>query len=191
MATPASTNETWRFGVFEVDTRRVELRRAGIPIKLREQSFLILAYLVEHAGEIVTREELRSVLWPSDTYVDFDHSLNTAMMKLREALGDSTGTPLYIETIPKRGYRFIAPVSSVTDARNGQPKTNGDPVSPPIKEVAGPRQAIACRLCIRFGFSGTPRFRIACHRQPGFLNPPSHPRHNRAGPGAFPRLLSG
>lgn len=142
MATPASTNETWRFGVFEVDTRRVELRRAGIPIKLREQSFLILAYLVEHAGEIVTREELRSVLWPSDTYVDFDHSLNTAMMKLREALGDSTGTPLYIETIPKRGYRFIAPVSSVTDARNGQPKTNGDPVSPPIKEVAGPRQAI-------------------------------------------------
>ncbi len=142
MATPASTNETWRFGVFEMDTRRVELRRSGTPIKLREQSFLILVHLLQHAGEIVTREELRSVLWPSDTYVDFDHSLNTAMMKLREALGDSTGTPLYIETIPKRGYRFIAPVSSVTDARHEQPRANGDPVSSPIHGVEGPQEAI-------------------------------------------------
>ncbi|MGD0629011.1 MAG: winged helix-turn-helix domain-containing protein [Terracidiphilus sp.] len=142
MATPASTNETWRFGVFELDTRRVELRRDGVPIKLREQSLLILVYLLQHAGEIVPREELRSVLWPSDTFVDFDHSLNTAIMKLREALGDSTGTPLYIETIPKRGYRFIAPVSSLKDARNRQPRARGDPVSPPIGAVEGPQQAI-------------------------------------------------
>ena len=106
----AKTGQIWRFGVFEVDTRREELRRSGIPVKMREQSFRILVYLLEHPGEIVTREELRRVLWPSDTFVDFDHSLNTAVMKLREALGDSTGAPLYIETIPKRGYRFIAPV---------------------------------------------------------------------------------
>ena len=83
---------------------------------MREQSFRILVYLLEHPGEIVTREELRQVLWPSDTFVDFDHSLNTAVMKLREALGDSTGTPLYIETIPKRGYRFIAPLSQPAES---------------------------------------------------------------------------
>ncbi len=115
MATPANTDRTWRFGVFEVDTRREELRRSGAPVKMREQSFRILVYLLEHPGEIVTREELRQVLWPSDTFVDFDHSLNTAVMKLREALGDSTGAPLYIETIPKRGYRFIAPVSQAAE----------------------------------------------------------------------------
>ena len=87
VGTPANTNQTWRFGVFELDAKRVELRRGGIPVKMREQSFRILVYLLEHAGEIVTREDLRQILWPSDTFVDFDHSLNTAVMKLREALG--------------------------------------------------------------------------------------------------------
>ncbi len=109
--TRTDTTQTWRFGVFEVDARTMELRRSGTPVKLREQSFNILVFLLEHAGELVTREDLRRVLWPSDTFVDFDHSLNTAVMKLREALGDSADAPLYIETIPKRGYRFIAPVS--------------------------------------------------------------------------------
>ena len=112
MATPVSTKPGWRFGVFEVDTRRGELRRSGAPLKLREQSFQILIALLESHGEIVSREELRSLLWPSDTFVDFDHSLNTAMMKLRDVLGDSTEAPIYIETVPKRGYRFIAPVSA-------------------------------------------------------------------------------
>jgi Tol biopolymer transport system component/DNA-binding winged helix-turn-helix (wHTH) protein len=111
VAMPVNTDRTWRFGVFEVDTRRQELRRSDAPVKMREQSFRILVYLLEHAGEIVTREELCRLLWPANTFVDFDHSLNTAVMKLREALGDSTGAPLYLETIPKRGYRFIAPVS--------------------------------------------------------------------------------
>ena len=118
LATLPSARPIWRFGVFEVDTRRLELRRSGTVVKLREQSFRILIYLLEHPCDIVTREELRRVLWPSDTYVDFDHSLNTAVMKLREALGDSTGTPLYIETVPKRGYRFIAPVSQSEATRN-------------------------------------------------------------------------
>jgi Tol biopolymer transport system component/DNA-binding winged helix-turn-helix (wHTH) protein len=103
------------------------LRRSGAPVKLREQSFRILVYLVERPGEIVTREELRCVLWPSDTFVDFDHSLNTAVMKLREALGDSTGAPLYIETVPKRGYRFIAPVAPAAEARDGLTPVDSDP----------------------------------------------------------------
>jgi Tol biopolymer transport system component/DNA-binding winged helix-turn-helix (wHTH) protein len=118
----ATQANSWRFGVFEVDPRRQELRRSGTPIKMREQSFRILVFLLEHEGEIVTREQLRSVLWPSDTFVDFDHSLNTAVMKLRDALGDSAEVPLYIETIPKRGYRFIAPVSQVGDLRKGPGK---------------------------------------------------------------------
>jgi DNA-binding winged helix-turn-helix (wHTH) protein len=103
--------QPWRFGVFEFDAHSMELRRAGIPIKLRDQSSQILAYLLEHAGQMVTREELRQRLWPSDTFVDFDHSLNTAVMTLRDALGDSAEKPLYIETLPKKGYRFVAPVS--------------------------------------------------------------------------------
>jgi DNA-binding winged helix-turn-helix (wHTH) protein len=126
VAAPVSTNQTWRFGVFEVDTRRVELRRDGTPVKIREQLFLILVYLLEHPGEIVTREELRRVLWPSGTFVDFDHSLNMAVMNLRDALGDSISTPHYIETIPKRGYRFIAPVTEVSEEQNGLTNSNGN-----------------------------------------------------------------
>lgn len=126
----ANTAETWRFGVFEVDARNAELRRSGIPVKMREQSFRILVFLLEHAGEIVTREELRQILWPSDTFVDFDHSLNTAVMKLRGVLGDSAEAPLYIETIPKRGYRFIAPVSRTADVRDVPANRAGDSVSP-------------------------------------------------------------
>jgi TolB-like protein/tetratricopeptide (TPR) repeat protein len=113
---PPSPAQTWRFGVFEVDGANAELRRGGKPVKMREQSFRILVFLLEHPGQIVTREALRAVLWPSDTFVDFDHSLNTAVMKLRDALGDSAETPLYIETIPKRGYRFIAPMTTVATA---------------------------------------------------------------------------
>jgi Tol biopolymer transport system component/DNA-binding winged helix-turn-helix (wHTH) protein len=105
-----SAIRAWRFGVFEVDAQSGELRRSGTLIKLREQPARILLLLLEHAGEMVTREQLRERLWPSDTFVDFDHSLNSAVMKLREALGDSADKPLYIETIPRKGYRFIAPV---------------------------------------------------------------------------------
>jgi hypothetical protein len=91
----------WRFGVFEFDAHSMELRRAGVPVKLREQSSRILVCLLEHAGRMVTREELRQLLWPSDTFVDFDHSLNTAVMTLRDALRDKADKPLYIETLPK------------------------------------------------------------------------------------------
>jgi len=133
LATPAHSERIWRFGVFEVDTRRQELRRSGAPVKIREQSFRILVFLVEHAGDIVTREDLRQVLWPSDTFVDFDHSLNTAVMKLREVLGDSTERPLYIETIPKRGYRFIAPLFQ--PAESSTQTVSASPALEPVDSV--------------------------------------------------------
>ena len=98
------------FGVFEVDLRAAELRKHGVRIKLQEQPFQILSLLLEHPGEVVTREELRGKLWPAHTFVDFDRSLNKAMTKLRAALGDSADSPRYVETIPRHGYRFLAPV---------------------------------------------------------------------------------
>src|SRR5438132_1156510 len=100
-----------RFGVFEVDMRAGEVRKQGVRIKLQEQPFHVLTLLLQRPGEVVTREELRSQNWPADTFVDFDNSLNTAINKLREALGDSADRPRFIETLPRRGYRFIAPVA--------------------------------------------------------------------------------
>lgn len=99
-----------RFGVFELDLRSGELRRDGVRVKLQEQPFRVLAFLLERAGDVVTREELREHLWPQE-FVDFDHSLNTAVRKLRAALDDSADTPRFIETLARRGYRFIAPVA--------------------------------------------------------------------------------
>src|ERR1700761_8630508 len=119
MGMPINAAHTWRFGVFELDAQSGELRRSGTLVKLREQPARILLLLLENAGQMVTREQLRERLWPSDTFVDFDHSLNSAVMKLREALGDSADKPLDIETIPKKGYRFVAPVSHPADTQNG------------------------------------------------------------------------
>src|SRR6266498_2275253 len=106
------TRKLIRFGSFEVDLRAGELRKSGVRIKLRDQSFEILALLLEHPCEIVTREELRTRLWPANVFVDFDNNLNTAVTRLREALGDSAEKPRYVETLPRRGYRFMVPVST-------------------------------------------------------------------------------
>src|SRR5947209_5069935 len=100
----------FRFGVFETDLRAGELRKCGIRIKLQSQPFKLLATLLNRAGEIVTREELQQQLWGTETVVNFDHSLGTAINKVREALGDSAENPRYIETLAKRGYRFVVPV---------------------------------------------------------------------------------
>ena len=102
-----------RFGVFEADLKACELRKHGFRLKLAEQPFQVLAMLLERPGETVTREELRDRLWPSDTFVDFDHGLNNAVMRVREVLLDSSDHPRYVETIPRRGYRFVAPVEDV------------------------------------------------------------------------------
>ncbi len=100
------------FGVFELDLHAGELRKQGLRIKLRDQPFQILLLLLAHPGEVVAREELQKKLWPADTFVDFDRGLNKAVNHLRDALGDSAESPRFIETLPKRGYRFIAPVDA-------------------------------------------------------------------------------
>jgi Tol biopolymer transport system component/DNA-binding winged helix-turn-helix (wHTH) protein len=96
-----------RFGIFEIDIRAGELRRSGVKLKLQEQPFQVLCALLEHPGEVVTREDLRSRLWPVDTFVDFDHGLNAAIKRLRDVLGDSAENPRFVETVARRGYRFI------------------------------------------------------------------------------------
>jgi DNA-binding winged helix-turn-helix (wHTH) protein len=100
-----------QFGVFELDLGTGELRKQGVRLKLQQQPFQVLAILVERAGEVVTREDIQKTLWPDDTYVDFDNAINSSVRKLREALGDNPDSPRYIETLPRRGYRFIYPVS--------------------------------------------------------------------------------
>src|SRR6266567_1005917 len=106
--------QSWpiRFGIFEVDLQAGELRRHGSKVKLQEQPFQVLTMLLERPGEFVTREELQKRLWPADTFVDFERGLNRAINKLREALVDDADTPRFIETLPRRGYRFLAPVET-------------------------------------------------------------------------------
>jgi DNA-binding winged helix-turn-helix (wHTH) protein/Flp pilus assembly protein TadD len=111
--------EILRFGVFEVDLRAGEMRKQGVRVKLQEQPFHVLALLLKRAGELVTREELRLAIWQSDTFVDFDNGLNTSINKLREALGDSADSPRFVETLPRRGYRFLAPVTGTDGATRG------------------------------------------------------------------------
>ena len=102
-----------QFGVFEADLKSGELRRSGVHIRLQSQPFKLLAALLEHPGEVVSRESLQQQLWGADTTVDFDHSLGIAVNKLREALGDHAENPRFVETLAKRGYRFIAPVRDI------------------------------------------------------------------------------
>src|SRR5258705_3198500 len=115
-----------RFGIFEVQAS--ELRRQGLKIRLQEQPFQILLMLLERPGEVVPREQLQKRLWPADTFVDFERGLNRAMNKLREALGDNSESPRFIETLPRRGDRFIAPVEtaeshlSLTSVERSQPE---------------------------------------------------------------------
>jgi TolB-like protein/DNA-binding winged helix-turn-helix (wHTH) protein/Tfp pilus assembly protein PilF len=138
-----------RFGVFEADLETCELRKHGLRSKLGEQPFQILAMLLEKPGGLVTREQLRTRLWPSDTFVDFDHGLNNAVMRLREALGDSSDHPHFIETLPRRGYRFLAPVEKMraaeTAATSGRTVGNliGTDLGTPEVLVAG-SSAIRC-----------------------------------------------
>ena len=112
-----------RFGVFEVDFHAGELRKSGLKIKLHAQPLAVLRVLLERPGEVVTREELQQKLWGSNTFVDFDHGLNKTINKLREALSDNADTPRYIETLPRRGYRFIAPVTLPSSAPELVPTT--------------------------------------------------------------------
>ena len=127
-----------RFGVFEVDLRAGELRKHGLQVRLQEQPFQVLAMLLEHPGGVVTREEVRKRLWPADTFVDFDHGLNKAINKIREALGDSAQSPRFVETVARRGYRFLGEVK-IADAA---PAAAPEPATPPAAPAAGSELAI-------------------------------------------------
>jgi TolB-like protein/DNA-binding winged helix-turn-helix (wHTH) protein/Flp pilus assembly protein TadD len=123
--------ERLRFGVFELDLRAGELRKHGLRVRLQEQPFQVLAMLLEHSGEVVTREELQKKLWPADTFVDFDHGLNKAINKIRDALGDSAESPRFVETVARRGYRFLAEVkvSDAAPVRSPELATQADPAT--------------------------------------------------------------
>jgi len=133
MPDPTLDSYMVRFGAFEVNLRSAELRKQGLKVKIQEQPFQVLAMLLERPGQTVTREELHNKLWPADTFVDFEHGLNAAINKLREALGDSADNPRFVETLPRRGYRFIAPVETM-GAQGGAPAVA--PVSSPAMPVA-------------------------------------------------------
>jgi len=154
---PQKNTRVARFGLFEIDLSAGELRKGGVKLRLQGQPFQVLAVLLDRAGDVVTREELQQKLWPSDTFVDFDHSLNTAINKVREALGDSASSPRYVETLARRGYRFIAPVqasdqaapaeatsasNAIANAHSPAPEPNPPVAMHPELEVPIPRRAI-------------------------------------------------
>ena len=110
METSKAARQVMCFGAFELDLKAGELRRSGSKVKLQEQPFRILRLLLEHAAEVVTYDEIIHLLWPNGTAVEYEHSVKTAVKKLRQALGDDADTPHYVETLPRRGYRFIYPI---------------------------------------------------------------------------------
>src|SRR6516164_8928053 len=126
METEIQNAQVVRFATFEVDLRAGELRKGGIKLKLGGQPFQVLGILLERPGEVVTREELQKRLWP-DTFVDVDHNLNIAINKIREMLADSAESPRFVETLPRRGYRFIAPVSGTGQPSAAEAKPTGRP----------------------------------------------------------------
>jgi len=136
------TNASVRFGNFEVDLRAGELRKSGLKIKLQGQPLAVLALLLERPGQVVTREELQQKLWAGEAFVDFEHGLNKAIGKVRDALADNANNPRFIETLPRRGYRFIAPVNA--GAAGLVPPPDADPLSP--ESVAVPRTRLWSRL---------------------------------------------
>jgi TolB-like protein/DNA-binding winged helix-turn-helix (wHTH) protein/Flp pilus assembly protein TadD len=160
-----------RFGVFEANLPAQELRKHGTRVRLRGQSFSILSMLLEKPGEVVTRDEMRQRLWPADTFVDFEHSLNSAIKKLRGVLGDSPENPRYIETIPRVGYRFIAPVQEVATpvvAKREVSATSAEPQAPPapvISRRSWPRFAIVGMAIVAVGVVAAFAWRTA-HLQP-------------------------
>jgi DNA-binding winged helix-turn-helix (wHTH) protein len=134
---PNHANGIFRFGIYEADLGSGELRKSGLRLRVQEQPFQVLLVLLERPGEVVTRDELRQRLWTADTFVDFDHSLNTVVNKLREALNDSAANPRFIETLTRRGYRFVAPVEFVQkQAASGLPAASAPIVATPVDITA-------------------------------------------------------
>jgi DNA-binding winged helix-turn-helix (wHTH) protein len=136
MQSVSSEKRVFRFGLYEADAAAGELRKNGRKVKLQEQPFRVLLLLLERPGTVVTRDEIRQALWPDDTFVDFDHSLNTVVNKLRDALDDVAANPRFIETLARRGYRFIAPV----EVLGGEAAAGPSSASP--NEASGARSSL-------------------------------------------------
>jgi DNA-binding winged helix-turn-helix (wHTH) protein len=178
MPMPFSNREArlLRFGVFEVDLAAGELRKNGARIRLQEQPFQVLRVLVENAGQMVTRESLRETIWAADTFVDFDHGLNTAVNKIREALGDSASNPRFVETLARRGYRFVAPVETIGAKDDDPAKSAREPALHPELHVPMPRRglvralfALIQAMYLIFYVSGLAHLREADQVASGFL----------------------
>lgn len=159
-ASTSSVGRVLRFDTFELDLYSGELRKRGVKLRLQGQPIQVLAILLQSAGNLVTREEIRSQLWHTDTFVDFDHSLHNAIARIRDVLGDSAQTPKYIETLPRRGYRFIAPVEEIQP-----PPTSAESSNVAVEAVAAitspalPRSRRASLIlglcvCVAIGFAG-------------------------------------
>jgi DNA-binding winged helix-turn-helix (wHTH) protein len=139
MDVSAGTESPLRFGSFVLDVRSRELRTGDRSVRLQEQPFEILCMMLARPGHVVTREELRRRLWPDGTFVDFEHSLNAAVKRLRAALGDDADNPRFVETLPRRGYRFIAPLDQRGEPEGGavaRPTAQGAAVAPPMPRLA-------------------------------------------------------
>lgn len=161
MATSApNTARRFRFGDYELDTHAGELRKRGIRVRLQGQPIHVLAILLQNRGELVTREELKGHLWPADTFVDFDHSLHNAIARIREALGDSVEKPRYIETLPRKGYRFISPAEE-PPARLTEPPQP----TPPTQPLQAKSRAITYIAILAVTAIGASLWSIRSHRQ--------------------------
>jgi TolB-like protein/DNA-binding winged helix-turn-helix (wHTH) protein/Flp pilus assembly protein TadD len=152
----AQNSRIVRFGSFEADLHTHELRKHGLKLKVQEQPFQVLAMLLARPGELVTREEIRSRLWPQDTFIDFDHGLNAAVRRLRDALNDAAETPKFVETLPRRGYRFIAPVEKLSVEEAVQQKaavvTNSNAANTGSTETtASPSEKVAIQKIVEHG----------------------------------------
>jgi DNA-binding winged helix-turn-helix (wHTH) protein len=137
--TDALPERHYRFGVFEVDAASGELRRQGLRVKLNAQPFQVLLLLLERPGAVLTREEISQALWPDGTFVDYEHGVNSAVNRIREALGDKAGHPRFVETLARRGYRFVAPVERFGSALDPPPAS---PIAPPSETDIPSRRRI-------------------------------------------------
>lgn len=158
-----STPHRVRFDAFDVDLRAGELHRDGSKLHLQDKPFQILALLLERPGEVVTREELREHVWPADTFVDFEHGVNTAVKKLRQALDDAAGTPRYVETLPRRGYRFIGAIARLLPSDPAPAARLAEPAAPSsgwqrsrLRAAAAAALALAASLAFLAARTRTP-----------------------------------
>src|SRR3954452_22053101 len=141
MAGPAGSASPFHFGVFELDLRAGELRKRGIRIKIQEQPLQILGLLIDCPGEVITREQIQKKLWDGDPFVDFDNAINSAIRQMRDALGDTSENPRFVETVARRGYRFIAPVTQHHNSASRVPENqlaHPEPSPPSLTRPALP-----------------------------------------------------